>query len=144
MKDAVMSFAAREEIDSVPNCAAHLKANGEFVLILFFVFFNVLQLFFILFKCYRRQCNYCMKIYRLLVRNVSAIINRSLSISLSMQITQLKPKKFLFQDIFQVWRTQMRYSTKTARNKGFLVLFKSKGCEYRTQCSSSFTLFLLI
>ena len=35
MKDAVMSFAAREEIDSVPDCAAHLKANGEFVLIFF-------------------------------------------------------------------------------------------------------------
>ena len=35
MKDAVMSFVAREEIDSVPDCAAHLKANGEFVLTFF-------------------------------------------------------------------------------------------------------------
>ena len=32
----------------------------------------------------------------------------------------------------------MRYSTKTARNKDFSVLFKSKRCEYRTQCSSGF------
>ena len=31
MKDAVMSFVAREKIDSVPDCAAQLKANGEFV-----------------------------------------------------------------------------------------------------------------
>ena len=38
MKDGVMSFVAREEIDSVPDCAAYLKGNGEFVLI----FFNVL------------------------------------------------------------------------------------------------------
>ena len=41
MKDAVMSFVEREEIDSVPDCAAHLKANVEFVLLIFF-FFNVL------------------------------------------------------------------------------------------------------
>ena len=34
MKDAVMNFAARvEEINSVPDCAAHLKANGGFMLI---------------------------------------------------------------------------------------------------------------
>ena len=50
MKDVVMSLVAREEIDSVPDCAAHLKANGEFVVIFFFK--NVLQLFFILFKYY--------------------------------------------------------------------------------------------
>ena len=31
IKDAVMSFVAREEIDSVPDCAAHFKSNGEFV-----------------------------------------------------------------------------------------------------------------
>ena len=35
MKDVVMSLVAREEIDSVPDCAAHLKANGEFVVIFF-------------------------------------------------------------------------------------------------------------
>ena len=35
MKDAVMSSVARKEIDSVPDCAAHLKVNGEFVLIFF-------------------------------------------------------------------------------------------------------------
>ena len=39
MKDAVMSFVERAEIDSVPDCAAHLKANGEFVL---YFFLNVL------------------------------------------------------------------------------------------------------
>ena len=33
MKDAVMSSVARKKIDSVPDCAAHLKVNGEFVLI---------------------------------------------------------------------------------------------------------------
>ena len=33
---------------------------------------------------------------------------------------------------------------KMARNKSFSVLFKSKVCEYCTQCSSSFTLFLFI
>ena len=49
MKDAVMSFAAREEIDSVPNCAVHLKANGEFVLILFFVFFLMFYSYFLYF-----------------------------------------------------------------------------------------------
>ena len=43
MKDAVMSFVAREEIDSVPDCAAHLKANGEFVL--FFMFYSYLLYF---------------------------------------------------------------------------------------------------
>ena len=32
MKDAVMSFVAREKIDSVLDCAAHLKTNGELVL----------------------------------------------------------------------------------------------------------------
>ena len=32
MKDAVMSFVAREETDSVPDCAAQLKANGDLCL----------------------------------------------------------------------------------------------------------------
>ena len=32
MKDAVMSFVRREEIDSVPDCAAQLKANGDLCL----------------------------------------------------------------------------------------------------------------
>ena len=75
MKDAVMSFAAREEIDSVPDCAAHLKANGEFVLIFFLK--NVLWLFFILFRYYRRQCNYCMKVCRLLVQKLSQLLTEA-------------------------------------------------------------------
>ena len=32
MKDAVMSFVAREETDSVLDCAAQLKANGDLCL----------------------------------------------------------------------------------------------------------------
>ena len=52
MKDAVMSFVEREEIDSVHDCAAHLKANVEFVLLIFFFlmfysyflyFFNIIE-----------------------------------------------------------------------------------------------------
>ena len=40
MKDAVMSFAE----SSVPNCAAYLKANGEFVVI-FFIFLFLLMFY---------------------------------------------------------------------------------------------------
>ena len=129
-----MSFVAREEIDSVPDCAAHLKVNGEFVLIFLKKCF---------FKYYRRQCNYCRKLCRLLVQNVSTIIKRSLPKRLCMLITQPKPKAF-FQDIFQAWTAWMRYSTKTARNEGSSVLFRSKRCEYCTQCGFSYTLFLII
>ena len=45
MKDAVMSFVAREKIDSVPDCAAHLKTNGE--LVLFFLMFYSYLLYFL-------------------------------------------------------------------------------------------------
>ena len=89
-----MSFAAREEIGSVPDCAAHLKANSEFVFIFFFFKKDVLQLFFILFKYYRRHCNYCRKVVACLSKVFPQLLNRSLPKSLWMLITQPKPEKF--------------------------------------------------
>ena len=50
MKDAVMSFVAREETDSVPDCVAQLKANGDLCLSFkkmfysyFFSFLNIVE-----------------------------------------------------------------------------------------------------
>ena len=93
MKDAVMSFVAREEIDSVPDCAAHLKANGEFVLFLCFI--AIFYIFKILSKA--MQLLYIWKMFPQLLTEV-------FQKALARRLPNQSLKSFFFQDMFLKWQ----------------------------------------